>query len=82
LQLHGLVYPVVEFHQASSTLDVSLSYRTLYATTAYARPPERLGHRGGALPYPAVPWPLRVVLEALALAPTCQNRAYNLCEKA
>src|SRR5215208_6979861 len=34
LQLHGLLYPVVEFHQASSTLDVSLSYRTLYATTA------------------------------------------------
>jgi hypothetical protein len=32
LQLHGLVYPVVEFYQASSTLDVSLSYRTPYAT--------------------------------------------------
>src|SRR5829696_8522925 len=37
LQLHGLVYPVVEFHQASSTLDVSLSYRTPYATTGAMR---------------------------------------------
>src|SRR5215213_532426 len=37
LQLHGLVYPVVEFHQASSTLDVSLSYRTPYATMRTAR---------------------------------------------
>src|SRR5215212_1630510 len=37
LQLHSLVYPVVEFHQASSTLDVSLSYRTPYATTGAVR---------------------------------------------
>jgi hypothetical protein len=37
LQLHSLVYPVVEFHQASSTLDVSLSYRTPYATMRTAR---------------------------------------------
>ena len=37
LQLHGLVYPVVELHQASSTLDVSLSYRTPYATMRTAR---------------------------------------------
>jgi hypothetical protein len=38
LQLHALLYPVVEFHQASSTLlDVSLSYRTPYATMRTAR---------------------------------------------
>src|SRR5215210_8418463 len=38
LKLHALLYPVVEFHQASSTLlDVSLSYRTPYATMRTAR---------------------------------------------
>src|SRR5215211_399795 len=51
LKLYALVYPVVEFHQASSTLlDVTLSYRTSYATRASVRPPERLGHRGGGGP--------------------------------
>src|SRR5215217_6890206 len=37
LQLHGLVYPVVEFHQASSTLDSFLSYRTPYVTMGAPR---------------------------------------------
>jgi hypothetical protein len=44
---------VVAF-QLPENFRTSLSYATGFATVS-VRPPERLGHRSGALPYPAAP---------------------------